>query len=120
MLCWAGTFELMQEPQALLCEGQRDDLRAWLRTQGRAGGTAAIQLRCQLGHGGLEQRLHRQLHIRATERMRLTRRVASSPVAAQIEEAIIDTHTLQAQDIGKQVGPESAPVACAGRGWRQR
>ncbi len=101
-------LELIDEPQALLGEGQRQ------RTCARhgdnrgcrppCGSVRGIDARGEGGHGGrLEQSAQGQLHTQRGAHPGHELR-GEQRVATQLEEVVVDAHTLHAQHLGPEGG----------------
>ncbi len=110
-----GAFETVEEPEALLRGGQREQGGTLLGHEGRSGGTVRVaQDAGERGDGGvLEEGADLGLGVqRGTDAA--DEAGGEQGVAAQGEEAVVDPDAFDAQDVGEQPG-EDLLVGRAGR-----
>ena len=107
----AARLELIEEPQPLLGERQRQGAGSRQRAQRRRGdGTRAapgrVDMRRELGHGRrLEHPSHGQIDRERLAQARDHPR-GQQRVTAELEEVLVDAHALDAKHLGPDVGDD--------------
>ena len=104
----ARAFKLVQEPEALLGEGQRNEIRPRLRRQSQThrSGILALQLRRQPGDGRvLEQTAQSQFHAQVRSHP-ADQSGRQQRMPTQFKEVVVDADAGQIQHLGEQIAQQ--------------